>query len=51
LAVLPLDGVFEQVGQLTAAGDAGDIGDPAAGAGRDDEPVVVEGERLERPAL
>jgi hypothetical protein len=31
LAVLPLDGVFEQVGQLPAGGDAGDVGYPAAG--------------------
>ena len=31
LAVLPLDGVFEQVGQMPAGGDAGDVGDPAAG--------------------
>jgi hypothetical protein len=29
LAVLPLDGVFEQVGQPPAGGDAGDAGDPA----------------------
>jgi hypothetical protein len=43
--------VFEQVGQPTAAGDAGDVGHPAAGAGRDDEPLVVEGERRERPVL
>src|SRR6266496_6673739 len=50
LAVLPLDGVFEQVGQPPAAGDAGDVGDPAAGPDRDDEPLVVEGERLQRPA-
>jgi hypothetical protein len=28
LAVLPLDGVFEQVGQSPAGGDAGDVGDP-----------------------
>jgi len=34
-----------------AAGDAGDAGDPAAGPDRDDEPLVVEGERLQRPAL
>ena len=51
LTVLPLDGVFEQVGQPPAAGDAGDVGDPAAGPDRDDEPLVVEGERLQRPAL
>ena len=51
LAVLPLDRVFEQMGQLPAAGDAGDVGDPAAGPDRDDEPLVVEGERLQRPAL
>src|SRR5512133_3116848 len=50
LAVLTLDGVFEQVGQLPAAGDAGDVGHPTAGTDRDDEPFVVEGERLERPA-
>src|SRR5215467_3171496 len=29
LAVLPLDGVFEQVGQVSAGGDAGDVSDPA----------------------
>src|SRR6266851_717648 len=51
LAVLPLDGVFEQVGQMPAGGDAGDVGDSAAGTDRDDEPLVVEGERLQRPAL
>ena len=50
LAVLPLDGVFEQVGQLPAAGDAGDVGHPTACTDRDDETFVVEGERLERPA-
>src|SRR6266536_6658186 len=37
LAVFPLDGVFEQVGQPPAAGNAGDVGDPAAGPDRDDE--------------
>src|SRR5499427_11137057 len=51
LAVLPLDGVLEQVGQVPAGGDAGDVGDGAAGPDRDDEPLVVEGERLQRPAL
>ena len=50
LAVLPLDGVLEQVGHVPAAGDAGDVGDPAAGPDRDDEPLVVEGERLQRLA-
>ena len=49
LAVLPLDGVFEQVGEPSAGGDVGDVGDPAAGPDRDDEPLVVEGERLQRP--
>ena len=49
LAVLPLDGVFEQMGQPPAGGDAGDVGDPAAGPDGDDEPFVVEGERLQRP--
>jgi hypothetical protein len=29
LAVLPLDGVFEQVGQPSATCDARDVGDPA----------------------
>src|ERR1700732_2101341 len=38
LAVLPLDGVFEQVRQVPAGGDAGDVGDPVAGPDRDDEP-------------
>jgi hypothetical protein len=42
LAVLPLDGVLEQVGQLPAAGDASDVGDPAANPDRDDESLVVE---------
>src|SRR6266568_5275105 len=51
LAVLPLDGVLEQVGQVPAGGDAGDVGDPAAGPDRDDEALVVEGERLQRPAV
>ena len=49
LTVLPLDEVLEQMSQPTAAGDAGNVGDPAAGADRDDEPLVVEGERLKRP--
>ena len=34
-----------------AGGDAGDVGDTAAGPDRDDEPLVVECERLQRPAL
>src|SRR5580693_3617982 len=51
LAVLPLDGVLEQVGCPPAGGDAGDVGDPAARPDRDDEPLVVEGERLQGPAL
>src|SRR5215471_5260039 len=51
LAVLPLDGVFEQVGQVPAGGDAGDVGDGAAGPDGDDEPLVVEGERLQRPGI
>src|SRR6516165_9702594 len=51
LAVFPLDGVFEQVSQVPAGGDAGDVGDPAAGPNRDDEPLVVEGEHLQRPAV
>jgi hypothetical protein len=51
LAVLPLDGVLEQVGQPSASSDAGDVGDPAAGPDRDDEPLVVEGELLQRLAL
>src|SRR6266571_8942551 len=46
LAVLPLNGVFEQMGKLPAGGDAGYVGDPAAGPDRDHEPLVVEGERL-----
>ena len=36
LAVLPLDGVYEQVGQPPPGGDAGDAGGPAAGPDRDD---------------
>src|SRR5919202_5752178 len=51
LAVLPLDGVFEQGSQPPAGGDAGDVGGPAAGPDRDDEPRVAEGERLQLPAL
>jgi 2-polyprenyl-6-methoxyphenol hydroxylase-like FAD-dependent oxidoreductase len=51
LAVFPFDGVFEQVGKPPAGGDAGDVGDPAAGPDRDDEPLVVEGECLRRPAV
>src|SRR5690349_10935593 len=41
LAVLPLDGVLEQVGQPAAGGEAGDVGDPATGPDRDDESLVV----------
>ena len=51
LAVFPFDGVFEQVGQVPAGGKAGDLGDAAAGADRDDESFVVEGERLQGPAV
>jgi len=51
LAVLLLDGVFEQVGRPPTGGDAADAGDLAAGPDRDDEPRVVEGERLQRRAL
>jgi hypothetical protein len=51
LALLPLDKVLEQVGQPPAAGDAGDVSNPAAGPDRDDEPLVMEGEHLQRPAL
>src|SRR6187455_1717579 len=40
LAVFPLDEILEQVGQPPAAGDAGDVGDPATGTDRDDESLV-----------
>src|SRR3954447_5786349 len=51
LAVLPLDGIFEHVGDAAAGGDAGDVGHPAARTDRDDEALVVEGEFLERSTL
>jgi hypothetical protein len=51
LAVLPLDGVFEQVGEPSAAGDAAELGGAAVVADRDHQALVVEAEPLQWLAI
>ena len=51
LAVLPLDGVLEEVSKSAAGGDVRDVGHAATCADRDDESFVMEGECLQRPFL
>jgi len=43
LAVLPLNGIFEQVSQSPADSDTGDVSHPPVGPHPDDEPFVMEG--------